>query len=73
MVKIGEAIAITLMNIAASADEQQIVVGSMFEKLVVLGPDGRQLRAWRMPTDGGAFRIELGDDARLRVATAATT
>ena len=60
------------MNITATADGSRIVVGSMFSKLHVLDADGRLQAAWQLPTDGGAFRVALAGDDRIRVATRET-
>lgn len=56
------------MNIATSADESRIVVGSMYAKLHVLDSNGRPQVHWRIPTEGGPFRFVLADDEHIRVA-----
>lgn len=58
--------------IAVTPDGTVVVGSPPFSEVHVYGPSGRPLRKWRVPADGGAFRLALAAADRLLVAPART-
>ena len=60
------------MALAISPDESRIFVGASSVMLHVVDTTGRIETDWKLPTEGGAFRLKVGGDGRIRVATSKT-
>ena len=60
------------MALAVAPDESRIFLGSSSVMLHAIDASGRIENDWQLPTDGGPFRVAVGTDGRVRVATAAT-